>query len=150
MSGAWFSPGMMLRIEAKQFNLGFIRPENLVSHSLIESFRCFFANSKQAFMSFTEERLPSSHSAIKPRSVECCCDGWPAVSPISTQDLWSLARMSIRYFITSLTMVLLPRVLSLAGHQPLGKVLVVPNFFDLRMMEATVLFGTFNAAAFLL
>ena len=31
MSGAWFP----LRIEAiEQFNLGFIRPENLVSHSL--------------------------------------------------------------------------------------------------------------------
>ena len=34
MSGAWFPPDMTLRIEAKQFSLGFIRPENLVSHSL--------------------------------------------------------------------------------------------------------------------
>ena len=32
MSDAWFPPDMALRIEAKQFNLGFIRPENLVSH----------------------------------------------------------------------------------------------------------------------
>ena len=31
MSGAWFPPDMKLRIEAKQFNLGFIRPDNLVS-----------------------------------------------------------------------------------------------------------------------
>ena len=34
MSGACFPPDMMFRIEAKQFNLGLIRPENLVSHSL--------------------------------------------------------------------------------------------------------------------
>ena len=34
MSGAWFLPDMMLRIEARQLNLGFVRPENLVSHSL--------------------------------------------------------------------------------------------------------------------
>ena len=34
MSGAWFPLDMMLRIEAKQFNLAFIRPENLHSHSL--------------------------------------------------------------------------------------------------------------------
>jgi hypothetical protein len=27
-----------------------------------------------------------------------------------------------------------------------GRVLVDPNVFDLRMMEATVFFGTFNAA----
>jgi hypothetical protein len=28
----------------------------------------------------------------------------------------------------------------------LGRVLVVPNYFHLRMMEATVFLGTFNAA----
>ena len=32
--GAWFPPDMMLGIQAKEFNLGFIRPENLVSHGL--------------------------------------------------------------------------------------------------------------------
>ena len=31
---AWFPLDIMLRIEAKQLKLGFIRPENLVSHSL--------------------------------------------------------------------------------------------------------------------
>ena len=31
-------------------------------------------------VSFTEERLPSGHSAIKPRSVECCSDGCPSGS----------------------------------------------------------------------
>ena len=34
MSGAWFPPDNTLRIEARQFKLGFIRPDNLVSHSL--------------------------------------------------------------------------------------------------------------------
>ena len=38
MRGAWFPPDITLRIEAKQFNLGYIRPENLVSMSPIGVF----------------------------------------------------------------------------------------------------------------
>ena len=38
------------------------------------------------------------------------------------------------------------RLLSLAGQPALGRVLVVPNFFHLRIMEATVFLGTFNVA----
>ena len=34
MSGAWFPPDVMLGIQAKEFNLGFIRLNNLVSHGL--------------------------------------------------------------------------------------------------------------------
>ena len=37
------------------------------------------------------------------------------------------------------------RLLSFAGQPVLGRVLVVPNFFLLIMMEATVFLGTFNA-----
>ena len=54
--------------------------------------------------------------------------------------------MTIRFLVTSLTKALLPRSLSLDGRPALGRVLVVPNFFHLRMMEATVLIGTFKAA----
>ena len=43
MSGAWFPPDMTLRIEAKQLNLGFITPKNLVSHNLRVLFACFLA-----------------------------------------------------------------------------------------------------------
>ena len=32
MSGAWFPPDVTLGIQDKEFNLGFIRPENLISH----------------------------------------------------------------------------------------------------------------------
>jgi hypothetical protein len=39
-----------------------------------------------------------------------------------------------------------PRLLSLAGRPALGRVLVVPNFFHLRVMEATVFLGTFYPA----
>ena len=49
--------------------------------------------------------------------------------------------MTIRFLVTSLTKALLPRLLSLAGRPALGKVLVVANFFHLRMMEATVFMG---------
>ncbi len=36
----------------------------------------FFANSKCVF---TEERIESGHTGIKPRSVECCSDVCPSV-----------------------------------------------------------------------
>ena len=63
-------------------------------------------------------------------------------SPISTEQLWN----SIGFLVTFLTKGLLPRLLSLAGRPALGRVLVVPNFFHLRVIEATVFLGTYNAA----
>lgn len=68
--------------------------------------------------------------------------------PIFTKELWSSVRVTIRFLITSLTKALLTRLLTLAGQPALGRVLVVPNFFHLRMREATVgtFLGTFNAA----
>ena len=34
MSGAWLPPDVALNIQAKELNLGFSRPENIVSHGL--------------------------------------------------------------------------------------------------------------------
>ena len=81
-------------------------------------------------------------------------DWWSAVemvvllegSPISTEGLWRSVRITIGFLVTSLTKALLPRLLSLAGWPALGRVLVVPSFFHLRMKEAAVFLGTFNAA----
>ena len=67
-------------------------------------------------------------------------------SPISTEELGSTVRVTIVFLVTSLIKALLPRLLSLAGQPALGRVLVVPNFFHLRMMETNVFLGTFNAA----
>ena len=47
--GAWFPPDVTLGIQAKEFNLAFIRPENLVSDGL-GVFRCLVSNSKRAVM----------------------------------------------------------------------------------------------------
>ncbi len=52
----------------------------------------------------------------------------------------------IRFLVTSLDKALLHQLLSLAEWPALGRVLVVPSFFHLRIMEATVLLGTFSAA----
>ena len=68
------------------------------------------------------------------------------VFPISTEELWSSVRMTIRFLVTYRTKALLPRLLSLARRPALGRVLVVPNIFHLRMMEATVFLVTFKAA----
>ena len=65
---------------------------------------------------------------------------------ISTDEFWSSVRVIIRFLVKSLTKALLPRLLSLAVWPALGRVLVVVNLFYLRMMEATVFLGTFNAA----
>ncbi|XP_067285683.1 RING finger protein 151 [Pseudorasbora parva] len=48
MSGAWFPPDMTLAIQAKEFNLCFIRPEHFVSPP--QSFTCLLANSRRAVM----------------------------------------------------------------------------------------------------
>ncbi len=72
------------------------------------------------------------------------------LSPISRMHLWSSATVIFGFFFTSLTKALLPRLLSLAGRSALGRVLVVPNVFHLRIMEATVLLGTLSAAEFFL
>ena len=63
-------------------------------------------------------------------------------SPISTEEHWSSVRVTIGFLVTSLIKANVPRLLSLAGWPALGRVLVVPNFFHLRMMESTVFLGT--------
>ncbi len=96
MSGAWFSPHIPLRIKAKKFYLGLIRPENLICHHLGVLHAGFH-------VSCTEERLPSGHSAIKPRLVEGCSDGWLSTTfshlpnaslELSHSDLWVLLYLS--------------------------------------------------------
>ncbi len=68
------------------------------------------------------------------------------LSPISRMHLWSSATVIFGFFFTSLTKALLPRKLSLAGRPALGRVLVVPNIFHLRIMEATVLLGSLSCS----
>ena len=65
MSGAWFHPEMTLGIQAKEFNLCFIRPENLVSHGLKVLQVLFGKLQAGCHVPFTEEGLPSGHSTIK-------------------------------------------------------------------------------------
>ncbi len=43
--------------------------------------------------------------------------------------------MTIRFLVTSLDKTILNQLLSLARRPALGRVLVVPNFFHIRMME---------------
>ncbi len=96
MSSAWFSPHIPLRIKAKKFYLGLIRPENLICHHLGVLHAGFH-------VSCTEERLLSGHSAIKPRLVEGCSDGWLSTTfshlpnaslELSHSDLWVLLYLS--------------------------------------------------------
>lgn len=62
MSDTVCPPDMIFRIQAKQFNFGFIRAETLISHSL-KSWRCF------SFLCKLRRGFQSG-----PRSVECHSD----------------------------------------------------------------------------
>ncbi len=76
--------------------------------TILESFRCFFSKLHAGFhVSCTEERLPSGHSAIKPRLVEGGSDGWLSTTfshllnaslELSHSDLWVLLYLSPRLF----------------------------------------------------
>ena len=68
-------------------------------------------------------------------------------SPISTEELWS--SVSDHRILGHLPdQGPSPPIAQFAGQPNPGRVLVVPNFFHLRMMQATVFFWTFNAAEF--
>ena len=117
-----------------------------------QSFRCILANSRWAAMCLLQRSgFPMATLQYRP-------DWWIAAemvvllegSPLSTEDRWSSDRVTIGFLVTSLTKALLPQSLSLDGRPALGRVLVVPNFFHLQMMEATVLIGTFKAAEIVL
>ena len=95
---------------------------------------------------FTEEWLPSVHSTIKAWLVECCRDGclYGRFSHLhrGTLELCQSGHQVLGHFPDQ---TLFHWSLSLARWPALGRVLGVPNLFHLRMMEATVFLGTFNA-----
>ena len=79
MSGAWFP---LLRIKAKQLNIGLIRKENPLGALFLQA---------GFHLSFTEGRLPSGHSAIKARLDECCSDGCTSGSFFHLDRILSLS-----------------------------------------------------------
>ncbi len=66
-------------------------------------------------------------AAIKPRSMECCSDAWLCPS-VDFCRSWSSTRVTIRFFITTLTKALLNQLLSFARRPTLRRILVVSNF----------------------
>ena len=138
--GARFLLDVMLGFQAKEFNLGFIRPDHFIL-MVWESLGALLET--PSGLSCTEEWLPSDHSTIKAWLVECCRDGCPSGS------FSYLLRGTLEFLVTSWSLPWpRPLLVSLAGRPALGWVLVVPNFFHLRMTEATVFLGTFNVADF--
>ncbi len=113
MSSAWFPSNMMLRIL-----------------TVWGSFRCIFCKFQVFSCVFTEEKIEFGHTAIKPRSVECCSDVCPSVS-FSHLHIWSWSstRVTISFLVTSPTKALLHQLLSLARRPALGRILVISNFF---------------------
>ncbi len=120
---SWFPSNMMLRIEVHQTR------ESCFSQS--EGPLGAFLQIPGVFSCvFTEVRIEFGHTAIKPRSVECCSDVCPSVD-LSCLHIWSWSstRVTIRFFVTTLTKALLHQLLSLARRPALRRILVVSNFF---------------------
>lgn len=95
----------------------------------------------------TEERLLSALSAIKLRLMKTCNVGWLSKN---FSHLWCWVGMIISLFFLSLNETLFPYSSYLVWQLAQGRVLVVPSFLQFRMMEFTVLWGTYSAAVFLL
>ncbi len=143
MSGAWFPPDMSLAIQAKEINLCF---------TMVWSPSVLLTNSRRAVMclllrsGFRLAILPHRPGWWSAAEIVVLLEGWS----LSTEKCWSSVRVTIGFLVTSLSKALLPWMLSLAGRPVPGRILVVPNVFYLRMMEAAVLTGTFNAAEMVL
>ncbi len=99
MSSAWFLHTYRLESRPKSSIL-VSSDQRILFVTILESFRYFLAN---FHVSCTEERLPSGHSAIKPRLVEGCSDGWLSTTfshlpnaslELSHSDLWVLLYLS--------------------------------------------------------
>ena len=120
-----------------------VSSDHLVSHGL-RVFRCLLENSKRAVMCLLLKSGFRLVTTIKAWLVECCGNGCPSgrFSHLyrGTLELCQSDHRVLGH---------LPdqgRLLSLAGRPALGRVLVVPNIFHLRVMEAALFLGTFNAA----
>ncbi len=68
---------------------------------------------------YTEERIESCHTAIKPRSMECCSDVCPSVD-FSYHHIWSWSstRVTIRLFVTTLTQALIRQLEASSKKNP--------------------------------
>ncbi len=123
MSRAWFPSNMMLGIEVHQTReYYFSQSEGPLGAFLLilNVFSCVYI----------EERIESCHTAIKPRSMECCSGVCPSVD-FSYLHIWSWSstRVTIRFLVTTLTKARLHQLLNLNRCPTLGRVLVVSNIF---------------------
>ena len=119
---------LTLSIEAKQYNLDFIRQESLLPNTPTVLQMLLRKLQVSYHVCFTEERPLSGISAIESRSVECFSDACPrsfshlpkGTLELSQADLWVLGHFS--YHGPSL-------LIAQFGLVVLWRVLVVLNFF---------------------
>ena len=142
--GTRFPPDVMLGIQAKEFNHGFIRPENLVSHGL-RVFRCLLANSKRAVMClllrscFRLATLPYRPDWGSSAEMVVLLEG----SPISTEELcwsdhWVVGHLADQ--------VPSPPVAQFGQAASSRNSVGGSKLLNLRIMESTVFLGAFTAA----
>ena len=141
MSSVWFPPDMTLRMRPILF---FVRPENLVSHSL-ESHSGAFLQTASRLLCLSLRRGFCLATAIKLRSVECCTDGFPS-GRFSHPQTGSLERSQTDHLVLGHLSYEGPsHLIAQFGRQPtLGSVLVVPNFFHLSILSVSTAGSSFQ------
>ncbi len=110
---SWFPSTMMFGIEVHQTR------EPCFSKSKGPLGAFFFLQIPSGFLCvFTEEKIESGHTTIKPRSVECCSDARPSVDFCHLHIWsWSSTRVTISFLVTSIDKALLHQLLSLASSR---------------------------------
>lgn len=106
----------MIGTQAKEFNLCLIRPDKFGDHGL----RVFWVSSGKLLagchVPLTEEELQSGYSTTQTWLVECCRTRCPSGRFSSFHRCWNNVKMTTGFLFTSLTKVLLPWSLRLAGQ----------------------------------
>lgn len=69
----------------------------------------------------------------------------PTGSPISAQVFWSSFRVTVGFLFISMAKALLSQMPNLAGWSTLGRFKVVPNIFQFKIIEATVVLEALKA-----
>ena len=112
-----------------------------------ESFRCLLANSKRAVMCLLLRSGFRLATTIKAWLAECCRDVCPSgrFSHLHRGTL-ELCQSDHRILGYLPDQWLSPPITQFGRRPALGRFLVVPNIFHIRIMEATVFLVTFNAA----
>jgi hypothetical protein len=136
---------VILGIQAKEFNLGFIRAEQLISHGLRGAFCQTPSGLSCAFYWGVASVWPIYHKGLIGGVLQICLSFWKVV-PSTERTYAALSEWPSGSWSPPWPRPFSPDCPVWPERPALERVLVFPTFFHLRMMEVTVFLGSFKAA----